>query len=562
MRFHPQRDQIIIQYKNLLHTFDLQQQQTVLGVHHALASYIVPQVLFSPNGGHFVSLGQGYVKLWDSVTGLRWRSWLTSYEQDVNEMQFNADGTKLAVAARTSLWCFDVNVPEQIFRKSSSESGDVARINFSPDGKVLLVARTDGVCQTWDIADGRMLHSWQIGGAPLFIRCGTHDAMDWVVTVTRSGVWQMWSWQLGEALSPPMLHGANVLSADLSPDGKTLVTAGENGIVRFWTLPGTCDESTSDLAKMARHLSTRQLDPNDGGLVAVERDPSTPIEHLTVRIDAENAQTWARRHVRESSMMQEWASVQRGAGRLLIESPNGISLLRLQAMARSRGSDTIDLESWDRVVQSEQSTAEDWKFRGRAFEKSKRYGDAIAAYGTALAKLPTDERLGMHRALLQLAAEQQDLFDESYRQMIQRHQAFRPQHEATTAVRLANRAEWQTTLELIETQLSSLSDSPADGSPSDSNGAKGRLQRARGYIHFRLGDWAQAKDDFMGALSDSPNETEVFRGLAWSCRVLGESQAALEHAKQGLTTNPDDANLHLVRLQVLILGFERSPNRT
>lgn len=145
----------------------------------------------------------GTVRLW-SATGQALQHWNTKQDA-VWSTRFSPHGQYLATAGwdgTVRLWDLDGT---QRFQTSQKHQGPVKDIRFSPDGKWLASAGEDGVIQLWKLC--------------LEATCLKSDDPQ--------------SLDLQKAWNG---HSGWIWSLDISPDSKVLVSAGEDGIVRFWDL--------------------------------------------------------------------------------------------------------------------------------------------------------------------------------------------------------------------------------------------------------------------------------------------------------------------------------------
>lgn len=159
---------------------------------------------FNPKTDQVVTASlNGNVRLW-STTGQALQYWNT--EQDaVWSTRFSPNGKYLATAGwdgTVRLWALDGT---QRFQTSQKHQGPVKDIRFSPDGKWLASAGEDGAIQLWQMC---------LGAA-----CPKSDDSQ--------------SLDLHKTWSD---HSSWIWSLDVSPNSKLLVSAGEDGIVRFWDL--------------------------------------------------------------------------------------------------------------------------------------------------------------------------------------------------------------------------------------------------------------------------------------------------------------------------------------
>jgi WD40 repeat protein/serine/threonine protein kinase len=109
--------------------------------------------------------------------------------------------------------------------------------SFSPDGKTVLTGSYDQTARLWDAATGRprarpLSHAhpvwavaWSPDGKVVLTGSGAGD--------DKAGAARLWDAQTGKPLSPPLPHPHAVFTAAFSPDGQTFLTACL-GQVRLW----------------------------------------------------------------------------------------------------------------------------------------------------------------------------------------------------------------------------------------------------------------------------------------------------------------------------------------
>jgi WD40 repeat protein len=105
-------------------------------------------------------------------------------------------------------------------------------VAFSPDGKYLLAGRGDGPCTLWETATGERRAEMRLSKFPHRAQAVSADvAMFAVVTV--AGDVRVWKVATGQLLREWSVPGKPKAVA-LSPDGKTLATGEETGVIRLW----------------------------------------------------------------------------------------------------------------------------------------------------------------------------------------------------------------------------------------------------------------------------------------------------------------------------------------
>jgi len=82
---------------------------------------------------------------------------------------------------------------------------------------------------------------------------------------------RVWDAETGEPVSPPLLHGAFILWAGWSADGREILVNANDGKVRVWDMSPT-DAPVAELAQQAELLAAHRLDSQIGMV------PLTPDE--------------------------------------------------------------------------------------------------------------------------------------------------------------------------------------------------------------------------------------------------------------------------------------------
>jgi WD40 repeat protein len=202
---------------------------------------VTPGLAFSPDNQTLAltSFG-GYVQLWDVRTG-------------------RSEGPPFAIP---------VSRPDEVSFWTTA---------FSPDGSMLATAGSDGPCGTnepcsgvvflWDVATGQLIRrlpklgstvfavNFSPDGGLLVVSAGVHDGGDEIV-------WNM-SESRVERTIPADDEG--VFWADISNDGTTLVTGGQSSGETFWNL-STGDRIGSPISSLP--VNTVDLSPDGRTLVA------------------------------------------------------------------------------------------------------------------------------------------------------------------------------------------------------------------------------------------------------------------------------------------------------
>ena len=204
---------------------------------------------FSPDLTTIVGWNDGYWKgyngwLWDVATGKDIGE-LKAHTTEVNGVTFSPDGTRVAVAAGSKIFFWDVATREIIkiidllehVERVGGSSGKIS-ISFSPDGGTLLSAGgTSHHVFLWDVATGKKIASYKSGVNVISISYSPDG--DRFVTGSTDGNVVLWEADTGTNIRTIEAHTGPVKSISWSKDGNFFVTAGGyDRIVRRWNKDG------------------------------------------------------------------------------------------------------------------------------------------------------------------------------------------------------------------------------------------------------------------------------------------------------------------------------------
>jgi WD40 repeat protein/serine/threonine protein kinase/tetratricopeptide (TPR) repeat protein len=237
---------------------------------------------FSPDGGRVVTASQdGTARVWDAQSGVQLTELQHGNLVSVTSAQFNPDGKRILTVSRdesTRVW--DAQTGEQL----TQLGGDVMSAQFSPDGKRIL-AVSGTTARIWDAQTGQPLTEPLQNGTYVTSAQFSPDGKR-IVTATFGGGARVWDAQTGQQLMDPLVHGraarpgelnraANggnavgarwvVNSAQFSPDGKRIVTAGDDGTARVWDVAPSQEKHPAWLPQLAEAISGQTI--NKHGLL-------------------------------------------------------------------------------------------------------------------------------------------------------------------------------------------------------------------------------------------------------------------------------------------------------
>jgi WD40 repeat protein/tRNA A-37 threonylcarbamoyl transferase component Bud32 len=219
----------------------------------------ITHLVFSPDGTKVLTgSGDKIARLWDTATGSLLRQWSINDRGPMRDAVFSPDGRTIVTSTNfeVRLWeaatgqAIGRPVPESSVRCTPGYLGGFhpGTVAFSADGKTVAVAGF--AIHLLDIATGRP--RWP----PVRHRPIGHGLVDRVafspdskVVVSLHEDVRLWDALTGELLAGPLPHRGKISAVALSPDGKTIVTGGHDGLARFWdgatgrALPGSLEHS-------------------------------------------------------------------------------------------------------------------------------------------------------------------------------------------------------------------------------------------------------------------------------------------------------------------------------
>lgn len=220
------------------------------GIHQG-ASGTVWSVDVSPDGRRIAAAGEdAKIRVWRAGSPAPELT-LAGHERNVWEVRFSPDGKRIASGsfdASVRLW--DAGTGAGLKTLAGHEEA-VVGLAFSPDGRVLASGGDDSSIRLWRAEDGAPLRTIRAGNHVYKIAFSRDGR--WLVSAgrARGALGTLWH-QLtgaGGAAAPVRLwrtedmapvaalpHPDDVIYAGFSPDGRRLVTSGEDGAARLWRL--------------------------------------------------------------------------------------------------------------------------------------------------------------------------------------------------------------------------------------------------------------------------------------------------------------------------------------
>ncbi len=172
-------------------------------------------VSFDPRGKTLASgSGDKTVKLWSTDTG-RLLQTLEGHGGRIFSVAFSPAGRTLASAGhyKARLWRVDAG---ELLQTLQGHDGCVSSLAFLPAGRTLVSASWDTTLRLWDLKSGRpisMIETTDIEGETVYLKAG----------------------EIGGFSPDIKANKGSILALSVSPDGKTLATAGLDKTIKLWS---------------------------------------------------------------------------------------------------------------------------------------------------------------------------------------------------------------------------------------------------------------------------------------------------------------------------------------
>jgi WD40 repeat protein len=193
----------------------------------------VLSVKFTRDGKTLVSSSRDdTIKVWDVATGELKRT-LTNHKGGVYCVVFSHDGKLMASGSiDTKIILWDASTFEPL-RTLIGHTGPVRDLAFAPDDKTLASVAEEGTFRLWDVATGglkltRTEHAGKKVKAVVYSRDG-----ETIVTAAHDRTLRLWT-AAGEPKQVLEGHKSGLEACDISPDGKSIFSASDNGQICLW----------------------------------------------------------------------------------------------------------------------------------------------------------------------------------------------------------------------------------------------------------------------------------------------------------------------------------------
>jgi WD40 repeat protein len=275
------------------------------GIEQAPLQVYVSAAMFAPSrtvlrgvGGRTTLIS--YVKR-SLLTPEHWSALLLTLEghsDEVCDVQFSPDGSKLASASRDKkVMVWNPSTGEHLHTPEGHSSW-VNAVQFSPDGSKLASASWDKKVMVWDSSTGAHLHTLEGHSGTVYAVQFSPDGSK-LASASYDKKVMLWDPSTGAHLHTLEGHSGGVLAVQFSPDGSKLASESDDGKVMVWDLNTKSPVQTisvggpvSDLAffRDGTYLTTNIGSFKLDSVVGESHDEKACPSHLQVRDD------WIHRH--------------------------------------------------------------------------------------------------------------------------------------------------------------------------------------------------------------------------------------------------------------------------
>jgi RNA polymerase sigma factor (sigma-70 family) len=233
------------------------------------------KVAFSPEGKKLAGVGwEATVRLWDVPTGKEegavaapghtgWVYALTTLAGGNVVVSAGSDGRVIVWAAPSG----------KLLRELKGHTDRVNCLAVLPHGKTVASGGRDKTVRLWDVAAGKEVGRFEAGGSLKSLACSPNGKLlatasgndlfdNWVTAIPEHGA-AVWDLATRKLLFRLEGHAGGVNAIAFSPDGKLIVTGGNDRTVRFWN------------ASTGKELRTLPVQPGAVECVAFSPDGAT-----------------------------------------------------------------------------------------------------------------------------------------------------------------------------------------------------------------------------------------------------------------------------------------------
>lgn len=196
--------------------------------------------IVSPTGDQFLTTDGLVATLWDS-TQFTVTAQLRQHTQDIGAAAFTPDGKRVITIGKDGLVLLWDAATGTFLRQLMSDNIRQIYGPISDDGTILLMGdstESEDALDIWDTGTNRRVGLPLVGHTDSVHSFSVSPDGKTLATAGFDGSTRLWDTATGEPVGEPFLgHAGRVLFAVFSPDGRTLATGGTDAKVLLWDVP-------------------------------------------------------------------------------------------------------------------------------------------------------------------------------------------------------------------------------------------------------------------------------------------------------------------------------------
>lgn len=181
--------------------------------------------------GSLVATAGSHIQLWKQGHQI----WATPHSQLFFAIAFSPDQESLACGTKDLIRICDVTDSES-FTDLSVQKGMVYQVEYSPDGKWLASASSEGQLSLWDVKDHVKKRVVVTADNSALFAAAFSPHGTYLVTGGRERVIRTWTVPDLQLVDERYGPTETVLSVRISPDGKRLASGSYDGKIHLWSL--------------------------------------------------------------------------------------------------------------------------------------------------------------------------------------------------------------------------------------------------------------------------------------------------------------------------------------
>jgi len=196
-------------------------------------------VAYSPDGKYVVTASfDNTLKLWDTATGKEVKTYggTAGHTKQVISVGFSPDGSMIASGSTDNtlkVWDVPVNAPIRSFKTNDA----VQAVALSPDGTKLAIGGKDGSLKLVTPAEFKELVKFDASHQGAVTALAFNVNGQTLASVGVDRMLRYWNVANGQLLATVGAHTAGVNNLVVHPNNTAAYTVGDDGYLKFWTMP-------------------------------------------------------------------------------------------------------------------------------------------------------------------------------------------------------------------------------------------------------------------------------------------------------------------------------------